>query len=92
MSTIARKFRPLQEAVLRHRRTIFNDTHLSLEKWYMAVALMVNAKKGVSAKQLQRDLGTAYQTSWYLSHRIRNGQFPNWLQSFRYPNRPCRYG
>ena len=61
MSTIARKFRPLQEAVLRHRRTIFNDTHLSLEKWYMAVALMVNAKKGVSAKQLQRDLGTAYQ-------------------------------
>src|ERR1039458_6232511 len=27
--------------------TIFNDTHLSLEKWYMATALMVNAKKGV---------------------------------------------
>ena len=47
---------------------IFNDTHLSLEKWYMAVALMVNAKKGVSAKQLQRDLGTAYKTSWYRSH------------------------
>ena len=51
--------------------TIFNDTHLSLEKWYMATALMVNAKKGVSAKQLQRDLGTAYKTAWYLSHRIR---------------------
>src|ERR1017187_4032954 len=51
--------------------TIFNDTHLPLEKWYMATALMVNAKKGVSAKQLQRDLGTAYKTAWYLSHRIR---------------------
>jgi transposase-like protein len=51
--------------------TIFNDTHLPLEKWYTAVALMVNAKKGVSAKQLQRDLGTAYKTAWYLSHRIR---------------------
>jgi transposase-like protein len=51
--------------------TIFNDTHLSLEKWYTAVALMVNAKKGVSAMQLQRDLGTAYKTAWYLSHRIR---------------------
>ena len=37
----------------------------------MATALMVNAKKGVSAKQLQRDLGTAYKTAWYLSHRIR---------------------
>src|ERR1035438_9546202 len=51
--------------------TIFNDTHLSLEKWYTAVALMVNAKKGVSAMQLQRDLGTAYKTAWYLGHRIR---------------------
>lgn len=51
--------------------TIFNDTHLSLEKWYMPTALMVNAKKGVSAMQLQRDLGTAYKTAWYLSHRIR---------------------
>src|SRR4051794_37102170 len=37
--------------------TIFNDTHLSLEKWFHAVALMVNAKKGVSALQLKRDLG-----------------------------------
>ena len=51
--------------------TIFNDTHLPLEKWYTAVALMVNAKKGVSAMQIKRDLGTAYKTAWYLSHRIR---------------------
>jgi transposase-like protein len=51
--------------------TIFNDTHLSLDKWFMAVALMVNAKKGLSAMQLQRDLGCAYKTSWFLSHRIR---------------------
>src|ERR1043166_414584 len=51
--------------------TIFNDTHLPLEKWFMAVALMVNAKKGLSALQLKRDLKTAYKTSWYLAHRIR---------------------
>ena len=51
--------------------TIFNDTHLSLDKWFMAVALMVNAKKGLSALQLKRDLKTAYKTAWYLSHRIR---------------------
>jgi len=37
----------------------------------MAVALMVNAKKGLSAKQMQRDLGCAYKTAWYLCHRIR---------------------
>src|SRR5690242_18609299 len=51
--------------------TIFNDTHLSLDKWFLAVALMVNAKKGLSALQLKRDLKTAYKTAWYLSHRIR---------------------
>jgi DNA-directed RNA polymerase subunit RPC12/RpoP len=56
--------------------TIFNDTHLPIEKWFMAVALMVNAKKGISALQLQRDLTEegrkpAYKTAWYLAHRIR---------------------
>lgn len=51
--------------------TIFSDTHLDLEKWFMAVALMVNAKKGLSALQLKRDLKVAYKTAWYLSHRIR---------------------
>jgi hypothetical protein len=51
--------------------TIFHDTHLPLEKWLMAVALMVNAKKGLSAKQMQRDLEVSYQTAWYLCHRIR---------------------
>jgi hypothetical protein len=51
--------------------TIFNDTHLDLEKWFMAVGLMVNAKKGLSALQLKRDLKVAYKTAWYLNHRIR---------------------
>jgi transposase-like protein len=51
--------------------TIFNDTHLTLDKWFAAVALMVNAKKGVSARQLERDLDVAHKTAWYLNHRIR---------------------
>jgi len=51
--------------------TIFNDTHLDLEKWLLAVAIMVNAKKGVSALQMKRDLKCAYKTAWYLNHRIR---------------------
>src|SRR5712692_8301345 len=51
--------------------TIFHDTHLDLEKWFMAVALMVNAKKGISALQMKRDLKVAYKTAWYLNHRIR---------------------
>jgi transposase-like protein len=51
--------------------TIFNDSHLPLRKWFIAVALMINAKKGLSAKQLQRDLGISYRTAWYAAHRIR---------------------
>jgi DNA-directed RNA polymerase subunit RPC12/RpoP len=51
--------------------TIFNDSHLPLQKWMQAVAIMCNAKKGVSARQLWRDLGTSYKTAWYLAHRIR---------------------
>ena len=51
--------------------TIFNDSHLPLSTWFMAVALVVNAKKGLSAKQLERDLHVSYPTAWYLYHRIR---------------------
>jgi len=52
--------------------TIFHNTHLPLIVWFQAVALMLNAKKGISAKQLQRDLGIGgYKTAWYLNHRIR---------------------
>jgi hypothetical protein len=59
--------------------TIFNDSHLPLEKWMLATAIMCNAKKGVSAKQLQRDLAVSYKTAWYLSHRIREAMaLGNW--------------
>jgi|SRR5665213_2281095 len=51
--------------------TLFNDSHLPLVKWFLAVALITNAKKGMSAMQLQRDLKVSYQTAWYVSHRIR---------------------
>jgi transposase-like protein len=51
--------------------TIFNDTHLPLTKWFLAIALICEAKKGVSAKQLERHLGVNYRTAWHLAHRIR---------------------
>src|SRR5579864_2111206 len=52
--------------------TLFHDTHLPLIVWFQAIALILNAKKGISAKQLQRDLGIGgYKTAWYLNHRIR---------------------
>jgi transposase-like protein len=51
--------------------TIFHDSHLSLWKWFMATALLCEAKKGMSACQIQRTLGMSYKTAWYLCHRIR---------------------
>src|SRR5208337_1859001 len=51
--------------------TLFHDSHLPLQKWFMAIALMCEAKKGVSANQLKRHLGVGYKTAWYLAHRIR---------------------
>ena len=53
--------------------TIFHDTKLPLQKWFLATYLMTVAKKGVSALQMQRTLGLgSYRTAWYLCHRIRH--------------------
>jgi transposase-like protein len=52
--------------------TIFNDSHLPLTKWFMALALIVDAKKSMSANQLKNHLGIgSYRTAWYMAHRIR---------------------
>src|SRR5256714_5000106 len=51
--------------------TIFHDSHLPLTKWFAAVYLICESKKGMSANQLKRTLHVAYKTAWYLCHRIR---------------------
>jgi transposase-like protein len=52
--------------------TIFHDSRIPLTKWFMAASLVMDAKKGMSAKQLQRHLGLrSYQTAWHMVHRIR---------------------
>ena len=51
--------------------TIMHDSHLPLWKWFIAIYLMCESKKGISALQLKRTLGVAYKTAWYLCHRIR---------------------
>ncbi len=51
--------------------TIFHDSHLPLKKWFAAIALICEAKKGLSACQMQRHLKVNYRTAWHLCHRIR---------------------
>src|SRR5207249_4951623 len=50
---------------------IFHDSKLPLWKWFLAVYMIAQSKKGISANQLKRMLKVSYKTAWYLCHRIR---------------------
>ena len=52
-------------------RTIFHHTHMPLQKWFLAVMLILNAKKGLSSLQLSRDLKVNKNTAWRIAMQIR---------------------
>ena len=51
--------------------TIFQGTKIPLQKWFAAIAILLNAKKSVSSYQLARDLDLNQKTAWYVTTRIR---------------------
>lgn len=51
--------------------TIFHRTHLDLQKWFLALSIVLNARKGISARQLSRDLEVNKNTAWSMGMRIR---------------------
>jgi transposase-like protein len=51
--------------------TIFEGSHVGLNKWLLAFYLLCSSKKGMSAHQLHRMLGVTYKTAWFMAHRIR---------------------
>ena len=51
--------------------TIMQGTKIALQKWFVAIALMLNAKKSVSSPQLARDLDMNQKSAWYMQQRIR---------------------
>lgn len=51
--------------------TIFHKTKADLQKWFLALSLILNAKKGISARQLARDIEVNKNTAWYMGMRIR---------------------
>ena len=51
--------------------TIFEDSHIPLNKWLIAIYLMCSSKKGISAHQIHRMLKLTYKSAWFMCHRIR---------------------
>jgi transposase-like protein len=51
--------------------TIFHKTKCPLQKWFLATSLVLNAKKGISSRQLARDIEVTKDTAWYMLMRIR---------------------
>ena len=51
--------------------TIFEKTRIPLQKWFLAISLVLNAKKSLSSYQLGRDLDLNQRSAWYMQQRIR---------------------
>jgi transposase-like protein len=52
--------------------TIFEDSHIPLRKWFIAVYIFSSHKKGISSCQLAKDLGITQKSAWHMLHRIRH--------------------
>jgi len=51
--------------------TIFEDSHLPISKWLMAIFIICSSKKSISANQLSRMLKITYKAAWFMAHRLR---------------------
>ncbi|MFN0016666.1 MAG: IS1595 family transposase [Pirellulaceae bacterium] len=51
--------------------TIFEDSPLGLDKWFVAVWCIANMKNGISSHELARALGVTQKTAWFMLHRVR---------------------
>lgn len=52
--------------------TIFDNTKIELQKWFLAIWICTSFKKGISSVQLSKEIGVTQKTAWFLLQRIRN--------------------
>ncbi len=51
--------------------TLFGETKIPMQKWFIAIYLLTTAKKGISSIWLSEQIGVTQKTAWYMDHRIR---------------------
>jgi transposase-like protein len=56
--------------------TVFERSHIPLNRWLMAAFLLCASKKGMSANQMGRMLGITYKSAWFMCHRLREAMAP----------------
>ena len=52
--------------------TLFDNSKIELQKWFLAIWLVTSHKKGISSIQLSKDIGVTQKTAWFMLQRIRN--------------------
>jgi len=57
--------------------TIFGESKIPLQKWFIAIYLLSTSKKGISSVQLAKQIGTTQKTAWFMDHRIREAMKQN---------------
>jgi transposase-like protein len=57
--------------------TVFERSHIPLNKWLLAAFLLCASKKGISAHQIHRMLGITYKSAWFMLHRLREAMTPS---------------
>ncbi len=60
--------------------TIFDDSKITLQKWFMAIYLIGSNKKGISSVALAEQIGITQKSAWFILHRIRNASNTNFFQ------------
>ena len=52
-------------------RSVFERSHIPLDKWILAVYMVVTARKGISSVQISKEIGITQKSAWFMMHRIR---------------------
>lgn len=62
--------------------TIFHDSKIPLQKWFMAIWMITSHKKGIASTTLARDIDVTQKTAWFMLHRLRHAAL---TESFNAP-------